>query len=82
MLGFVTFGTPSQIQRVGEAVEKQDFHCRILKAEDGRTELMVIFNKATTQETAFSLYRRVATGEFGTADTGYILAPATAVQSK
>jgi hypothetical protein len=82
MLGFVTFGTAVQLERVGAVVEKQGIRCGILKADDGRSELMVIFDKATTREAAFSLYKRVADGEFGTTDTGYLLVPASAVKSQ
>ena len=82
MLGFVTFGTPEQIQRVGEVVQEQGLHCGIVKADDGRTELMVVFDQTTTQETAFSLYTRVARGEFATNDTGYLVAPVSALKSK
>ena len=82
MLGFVTFGTPEQIQRVGEVVEAQGLHCGIVKADDGRTELMVVFDQTTTRETALSLYTRVARGEFATNDTGYLLAPVSTLKSK
>ena len=82
MLGFVTFGTPDQIEKAGSAMEKGGVHCGILKAEDGRTELMVIFDSETTMERAFSLYKRALDGEFGTSDTGYMLLPADAVKKK
>jgi hypothetical protein len=82
MLGFVTFGTSEQVQRAGHAVEEQGIRCGILKADDGRTELMAIFDKRTTQQTAFSLYKRVLEGEFGTTDTGYILAPASSLKKQ
>jgi len=82
MLGFVTFGTPPQVQQAGQAVEMEGLHCGTITAEDGRTELMVIFDRTTTQEKAFSLYKRVLGGEFGTTDTGYLLAPVSALKSK
>jgi len=82
MLGFVTFGTREQVRRAGEFVEGQGLRCRIIRADDGRTELMVVFDKATTQQSALSLYKRIASGEFATKDTGYILIPASAVKSK
>ena len=80
MLGFVTYGTPEQVKRAGEFVEGQGARCGIIKAEDGRTELMVIFDKTTTEQSAFSMYKRVADGEFATKDTGYIVIPANALK--
>jgi hypothetical protein len=80
MLGFVTFGTPEQIDRAGRFIEAQGVRCAILKAEDGRTELMVIFDKRSTPQSAMSLYKRIERGEFKTKDTGYILVPRSSMK--
>ena len=78
LLGFITFGTEEQITRLATAAEQSGLHCALPKSDDGRIEILVLFDSKTTRDFAFSFYNRVTRGEFGTTNTGLIIVPARA----
>lgn len=77
ILGFVTSGTAEQLARVATTIQKVSMHCELQEAPDKALRLMVLFDSTTTREVAFSLYNRVAKGEFGTTDTALMIVPAS-----
>jgi hypothetical protein len=80
LLGFVSFGTQAQINRLALEAEQAGFHCGLPETDDGRVEIMVYFSDKTTRDAAFSFYKRVEVGEFGTSDTGIMVLPASALK--
>jgi hypothetical protein len=81
-LGFVTYGTQEQVTNLATAAKGLGLNCGLPKTDDGRIEIMVLFDAKTTRDLAFSFYNRVAKGEFGTTDTGLMIVPANAADKK
>ena len=78
-IGFVAFGSIEDVTKLAVAARKAGFYCGLPDA-DGGVEIMVFFDRKSTKEGAFDLYKRVERGEFGKfSKVGLMIAPVSAL---
>jgi hypothetical protein len=80
LLGFAAFGSEIDIQKLETAARAEGFGAGRPKTDDGRIELMVLFDSKTTREHAFGFMGRVQRGEFGAFETGTMIVPPSAIK--
>ena len=82
VLGFTTFGTEAQLTRLAGVVRTSGLACEVPAGAEGAKRMLVLFGASTTRDQAYTLYNRVAGGEFGTSDHRLIIVPAKEAQTR
>ena len=82
VLGFFTFGTEAQLEKLAGAVRAAGLLCEVQADGAGARQMLVLFGSATTREAAYAFYNRVAGGEFGTSQHRLLLVPAKEAQRR